>query len=339
LIDGELLCCPGCGDALDFSVEVCRRCSRRYRRDHGVVDFLLDGAARVLGRDDFETAQWLLDNNVELHGLFEELRYAHEGLPADRSPHYERLRRAGWITSGGRARLTESGAIIADDIRRTIAELPQAEIDQVEFLRSAIRVDGSSRVVDVGCSSGLHLRELAAHSPERLLGVDIDLFALTLGAMAWKRRGVKPAPWWLRASATALPLRARSVSHVISLVAFDYLPVRPALAEVARILEPGGWFVVTVEGPGYWRRAWARALPLSLRRLNLLREAFGNWLLPRFDWQRSRLMGRLSRRTYFEPEGIRRLLDDAGLRVAECVTLREHAGAPSLIGLVARKRD
>jgi SAM-dependent methyltransferase len=99
--------------------------------------------------------------------------------------------------------------------------------------------DGSLRVLDAGCGTGYNLLELARLGPA--LGVDLSPEALAF----CRERGVRAA----RASVLALPLGAACCDLVTS---FDVLyhewvrDDRAAVAELARVLRPGGLLLVRV---------------------------------------------------------------------------------------------
>src|SRR5262249_4052053 len=152
---------------------------------------------------------------------------------------------------------------IRNDIRRVVTGTA-APSPTVEFMLARSQVGSESVVLDVGCSAGRHLWELRPRSPRLLAGVDIQLFPLAGGARAGPAAGATHQPLWCCASALALPFRDGTFTQVNSFVTLSYVPARAALAEVARVLAPGGRVTLTLEGMGYWRRAW-EAAPLVSR--------------------------------------------------------------------------
>lgn len=96
---------------------------------------------------------------------------------------------------------------------------------------------GATPVVDLACGSG-PLAGLLGRA--RVVGVD-----RSAGELA-RAPGAR-----VRADATALPLAGRSAGAVVSSMALMLLhPLETVLAEVARVLEPGGAFVATVPSRG-----------------------------------------------------------------------------------------
>jgi ubiquinone/menaquinone biosynthesis C-methylase UbiE len=100
------------------------------------------------------------------------------------------------------------------------------------------RAVGSSarRVLDVGCGSGAVTRRLAR--PERtVVGVDLSLTELREA----QNRASGP---WVQGDALALPIASGSVDAVTTSMGLAVIhPTGGLLAEVARVLRPGGVFV------------------------------------------------------------------------------------------------
>jgi SAM-dependent methyltransferase len=97
-------------------------------------------------------------------------------------------------------------------------------------------------IVDLGCSTGYLLEDLAAAFPEAsLFGID-----LVAAGLRKAHRGV-PAARLLHADACELPLADASVGAVVSANLLEHIPDDDrALREVGRVLRPGGRAVVVV---------------------------------------------------------------------------------------------
>jgi SAM-dependent methyltransferase len=99
------------------------------------------------------------------------------------------------------------------------------------------------RVLDAGCGNGLYLRELRARRVDAL-GCDLSPGIL--------REAGHPA--LVRADVTALPVRDGVFDVVLAAHLLDLVPGRAmAIAELRRVLAPGGTCVVVTTGAGHLR--------------------------------------------------------------------------------------
>jgi SAM-dependent methyltransferase len=128
-------------------------------------------------------------------------------------------------------------------------------------LRTELVVERSrpaDRVLDVGCANGLHLTTVAPVVAE---AVGVDLSA----RMLERARAVVPGNVSLvRASASRLPFASDTFDLVWSFSTLVMVPNAPlAIAEMARVLRPGGIAVLDVPGrlnlsSAYWTRWYRR---------------------------------------------------------------------------------
>src|SRR4051794_31900684 len=104
---------------------------------------------------------------------------------------------------------------------------------------------GARRVLDVGCGEGQVARSAAtAAGVEQVLGVD-PTWAQVVEA---RRRGGGPS--YVRAGAAALPVGEDSFDAVVACLVFEHVDeVDAALAEVGRVLAPGGRFLFFLNHP------------------------------------------------------------------------------------------
>jgi SAM-dependent methyltransferase len=153
----------------------------------------------------------------------------------------------------------------------------RARVEQARRLLSEIPRDALADYLEVGCGAGAVTRFAAADLGLNAVGIDIDPDqverARTAGA------GV-PNLEFREADATRLPFEDARFDVVLSFMATHHIRgVQSALAEVARVLRPGGYFVYAdiflpaplaaigrLLGHGY-------ALPRSTTLLELLRAA------------------------------------------------------------------
>jgi ubiquinone/menaquinone biosynthesis C-methylase UbiE len=137
----------------------------------------------------------------------------------ERAPTYE----TGW-----------NGRMHVDIARRTAALARAARPDAV-------------RVLDVGCGTGLVLRELATRLPgaETLVGIDPALRMVEV-ARSRSGSGRDDGPVFDRGVAEALPYADGSFDLVVSAVSFHHWKDQGAgLKECGRVLAPGGRLVLT----------------------------------------------------------------------------------------------
>ena len=96
------------------------------------------------------------------------------------------------------------------------------------------------RILDIGCGAGQTLIASRLGAQVTAIGLDLDRKALELG------RHIDGRITYVQARGEQLPLASDSFDLVISRVSLPYMNVRGALAEMARVLAPGGtaWFVL-----------------------------------------------------------------------------------------------
>ena len=119
-----------------------------------------------------------------------------------------------------------------------------------------INVDPRDRVIDVACGTGIVSRVLAEKHPSlaRIAGIDLNQ------SMIEKARNLtRPGPTrieWLQTDVLDMPFEEHSFSLAICQQGLQYFPAKErSLAEIRRVLEPGGRLALTV---------WSGASPLFL---------------------------------------------------------------------------
>jgi len=112
-------------------------------------------------------------------------------------------------------------------------------------VQAALALRGHEAVLDIGSGTGTLLAALAARHPAaHLAGLDADGRML---ARARTKLDAAPRVLLLQAYAQALPFRSAAFDVVVSTLIFHHLPTpvkRMALAEVRRVLKPGGRFLL-----------------------------------------------------------------------------------------------
>ena len=120
----------------------------------------------------------------------------------------------------------------------------------------------SSRIVDLACGSGLIVRHLLGRLDDSgtVHGVDIDSAMLTYASATVDDRRVS----WHQSDAARLPFENNSVDRVSCHQGLQFFPDRlAALAEVRRVLKPGGGLAVATWGrlgDNPWPNALSRAV-------------------------------------------------------------------------------
>ncbi len=109
---------------------------------------------------------------------------------------------------------------------------------------AATELAGAKSVLDVGCGDGQVSRLAVAIGAERVVGVDPTWNQVKV---AQQRSG---GAVYVRSGAAALPFPDRSFAAVVACLVFEHIrDVDAAIAEVARVLEPGGRFCFFLNHP------------------------------------------------------------------------------------------
>ena len=109
---------------------------------------------------------------------------------------------------------------------------------------AAERLVGARRVLDVGCGEGQIARLASKAGARTVVGVDPTWGQVAEG----RRRG--GGPQYARADAARLPFADASFDAVVACLVFEHIEaVDDALAEVGRVLEPGGRFLFFLNHP------------------------------------------------------------------------------------------
>jgi 2-polyprenyl-6-hydroxyphenyl methylase/3-demethylubiquinone-9 3-methyltransferase len=104
------------------------------------------------------------------------------------------------------------------------------------------------RIMDLGCGSGELIGEMMGLTPEALFtGLDVSQSALRLAA-----RNFPGAAYFLITDGGRFPLEDASVDFVFASEVLEHVyDTRNALSEIARVLAPGGRFLLTVPYHGF----------------------------------------------------------------------------------------
>ena len=129
------------------------------------------------------------------------------------------------------------------------------------------------RVLDLGCGSGSDLASWGVTDADEVSGVDIDETRLAAARVRF------PSRTYRQGSGESLPFEAESFDRVISAVALPYMNIPKALAEIHRVLAPGGDLSLSLHSPSFTlaelrHQAFPKPLP-TLYRLYVM--ANGVW--------------------------------------------------------------
>jgi SAM-dependent methyltransferase len=125
-----------------------------------------------------------------------------------------------------------------------VGACPTAE-GRTTYEEFADRLTGARRVLDLGCADGALLQVLADRGAEALAGIDLSGEELVVA----RRRPALAGADLRQGRAQELPFAAGSFDAVVSHMAFMLMgEVEQVVAEVARVLVPGGVFAVASGG-------------------------------------------------------------------------------------------
>jgi SAM-dependent methyltransferase len=181
-----------------------------------------------------------------------------------------------------------------------------------------------ARVLDIGFGGGDQMRELLARGC-RAIGVEFDA--------ALARAGRAAGLTICRAAAEALPFASGAFDGVVCKVVIPYTDEARAVAEIARVLRPGGVARVSFHGLGYSLRYFLTDRDWK-RRLYAAR-VMANTLL--YTLMGRRLPGFWGDTIYQSERRLRRYYQRTGLEITPTPAPR-FVGAPVFIYHALRKR-
>lgn len=151
-----------------------------------------------------------------------------------------------------------SADLLADFIARYPAQPATAFLRGIEIDRLASAIAPTGLGLDLGCGDGILTDILFARAgvTPRLIGIDIDPLE-TAAAAAY--------PFYERihtCAAQAIPEADDSFDYIVSNSVLEHIPdLEGVIAEVSRVLKPGGAFWFTVPGPGFRENMHGTLLP------------------------------------------------------------------------------
>jgi ubiquinone/menaquinone biosynthesis C-methylase UbiE len=188
---------------------------------------------------------------------------------------------AGWRLYGRRSleRIPRQEAIDDPAAARAygrIMQLPHMALLRKLVARRAASLMPSGEATDLGCGPGYLTIELARWAPDlHLTGVDLSDAMLTQAIATARLAGVAHQTDFRTADAAALPFPDASLDLVVSTLSLHHWddPV-PIFNEIARVLRPGGAFLIfdlrRDLGPAPWLLIWFAThvvVPQALRHI------------------------------------------------------------------------
>ena len=134
------------------------------------------------------------------------------------------------------------------------------------------------RILDAGAGTGLLCIEIARllGPMGEVVGLDITPAMIERARVNIEKSGLSGCVKMHRASAMDIPYPEASFDRIVSSIAMHHTDVPIALAEMLRVLKPGGALVIADMGASpAWRTAFGRVLVPVLMFLYLLSKGFG----------------------------------------------------------------
>lgn len=108
------------------------------------------------------------------------------------------------------------------------------------------------RVLDVGCGGGQEMLPFAEETEAFCVGIDFALEVGTVGGKTFEDAGFTERYAFAVSKGEILPFAGESFDVVICRVALPYMHNRQALAEISRVLKPGGIFFLKTHSPLFY---------------------------------------------------------------------------------------
>jgi ubiquinone/menaquinone biosynthesis C-methylase UbiE len=145
------------------------------------------------------------------------------------------------------------GSMLYDNAQAISRRLLSAWQHPVEWLN----IPPGGTALDVGSGPGNVTASLARAAGTGGLALGVDISKPMLARAVRAESG--PQVGFIRADAQRLPLRDNTVDAVVSLAVLQLIPdPAAALAEMARVLRPGGRLAIMVPTAGYTARFWQK---------------------------------------------------------------------------------
>lgn len=112
---------------------------------------------------------------------------------------------------------------------------------KTEVIRNQLAVRSDQVVIDIGCGSGVQLKEIGRSGYARAVGIDVNIHAIRFA-----RKRSLPDTEFIIADAQYLPIRTSSTDKIICAEIIEHIMSPHVLvSEISRALKPGGAVVIT----------------------------------------------------------------------------------------------
>lgn len=144
---------------------------------------------------------------------------------------------------------------------------------RARIILQGLELSGTEKILDVGCGRGFYLKTLGSWSQNlRIYGVDLNQEYLNVSKNFLEGKFIS----LIKADVTDLPLKDDFFDRVIASEILEHVnDDQKAIAEIYRVLKPGGWAMITVPNKKY---------PFFWDPLNWLLEKVFNWHVPSKIW-------------------------------------------------------
>lgn len=150
--------------------------------------------------------------------------------------------------------------ILSREVRTIIYNLQEYDIQITQgTIRETLKkmaIDGNSFILDVGCGAGQTLIGCLEYHPKKIVGTDIDLIALKLGAYKFSKvsSGLTEV-FFKQGTGDRLPFEDNSFTHLICRGVLHKLDIEQGIKEFTRILKYNGYMFLLLPSSGYyiWR--------------------------------------------------------------------------------------
>lgn len=160
---------------------------------------------------------------------------------------------------------------------------------QPELLGLALNV--SSVVLDVGCLGGYGLYDLMMRRQKaglplpNAVGIDVDPVSIKVSRLLARQWAASERIRFELAGCEKIPLEDASVDLIIARLVLPYLPLQASVAEMSRVLKPGGAILIQTHAPRYYFRSLWMAFPRLRQVVYYAKPLVGGLVFALTGWQ------------------------------------------------------